>query len=91
MTSANADAGLSFTGGNSMCGGCTAAISLSSLTTRLCHADADCANFSATIFGQKLTFDKCCTHGRGPGFQFCAPDPSTIAGLTGGAAGYTCQ
>jgi hypothetical protein len=92
MTSGNADAGITFTGGKSTCGSCTAMLGFTSLTTRLCHSGADCTNFSATLLGQKLTFDKCCSQGSTTGgLQFCAPDPSTISGLTGGMAGYTCQ
>lgn len=82
------DAGVMFAGGNSSCGACMPAFTGGTLTTRLCHATADCANFSINL-GITVALDKCCSTSATANTQFCAPDPSVLAAL-GQTANYTC-
>jgi hypothetical protein len=60
-----------FNGGDSTCtGACNFSFDLQSgtVTTRLCHADVDCAGLSLPLGGAS----KCCSSQLAPGLHFCA-------------------
>jgi hypothetical protein len=60
-------------GGGAMCSAtCAASIGTNSVTSRLCHLDADCANFSVTTPLGPFPLDKCCSSAMAPGVHFCA-------------------
>jgi hypothetical protein len=91
----NADAGTGQMGaGGSMCGTCAGSITFDNSTgefsvqTKLCHAAADCTNFTGSVAGfGNLKFDRCCTAAQAGAYNFCLS--SLVAGQTMGA--ITCD
>ncbi len=66
----NADAGPTYNGGSSLCiGTCAIGLASGALTSRLCHADADCAGLTIPVLN---TPSKCCSSTMAPGIHFCA-------------------
>jgi hypothetical protein len=53
------------------------------LTTKLCYSNADCAGYSGSVKGLTLPFDNCCSRNGIP-VHFCAP-PASLA-----KNAYTC-
>jgi hypothetical protein len=84
---------LALSSGNNLMGGavCTADCpatgdqggGTTSLTTKLCHTDADCAGYMGTVKGFTLAFNNCCSRAGVPA-EFCAP-PASLA-----MNAYTC-
>ncbi|HEX4457184.1 MAG TPA: hypothetical protein VIA18_04400, partial [Polyangia bacterium] len=76
----DADAGAPMlNGGNATCAGTcsfTAAADFSSITTRLCHYNSDCAGLTVPYLG---TPTSCCSSSMVPGVHFCAV---ALAGIT---------
>jgi hypothetical protein len=90
FTLPNPDAGVQggINGANAMCvASCQAAISGSSLTTRLCHQDVDCKGL-AINFGISIPLEQCCSSTLLPGAHFCAS--STLSQFGGGQIPITC-
>ena len=55
------------------------------VTTKLCHAGSDCANYQGNIPMVGMTsFNKCCATSQAPSVHFCAPSLGATAGY------YTC-
>jgi len=66
-----------FNGGNASCTtSCNFNLGTGEVTTRLCHADVDCAGL--TGFGMAL--DRCCSSAMVPGLHICAA-PIPLAGI----------